>query len=45
MSKSIERVKILEALKSNDFESSIEKLGFTINSSAEEAKTKKKANI
>jgi hypothetical protein len=45
MSKNTERARILESIKSNDFESDIEKLGFTIHSSAEEAKTKKKASI
>jgi hypothetical protein len=45
MSKKDERARIVEAVKSEDFEKECEKDGFTVCYVAEESKSKKKANI
>ena len=45
MTKENERKKIVEAMKSDDFEKSCEEQGFTVCYTSEEAKGKKKANI
>lgn len=45
MTKEEERKKIVEAIKSSDFEKSCEDAGFSVCSTAEESKTKKRANV
>jgi len=45
MSKKDERAKIVEAMKSDNFEEECKNQGFTICNSAEEVKGKKKANL
>lgn len=45
MTKEDERKRIAVAVKSPDFEKMCENLGFSVCNTAEEAKTKKKANI
>lgn len=45
MTKTDERKRIAEAVKAPNFEKACEEQGFTVCYSAEEAKTKKKANI